>query len=111
MQVILKCIFVPLAVLLGSLLRVSMCGLGHYVVLIIIIIIIIIIQEISIAHNPELKAGAQCAHKRQTKHTITTTHWTIVQSYNQQQLERWTALRLLTVQVYTNMLLSKHIDY
>ena len=107
MQVILKCIFVPLAVLLGSLLRVSMCGLGHYVVL----IIIIIIQEISIAHNPELKAGAQCAHKRQTKHIITTTHWTIVQSYNQQQLERWTALRLLTVQVYTNILLSKHIDY
>ena len=39
------------------------------------------IQEISIAHNPELKPGAQCAHrktqnelplkiKRQTKHTI-----------------------------------------
>ena len=45
------------------------------------------IQEISIAHNPELKPGAQCAHrktqnelsikiktKRQTKQTITTTH-------------------------------------
>ncbi len=27
-------------------------------------IIIIIIQEISIAHNPELKAGAQCAHRK-----------------------------------------------
>ena len=51
----------------------------------IIIIIIMIIQEISIAHNPELKAGAQCTHrktqnelpiktKRQSKHTITTTH-------------------------------------
>ena len=33
-----------------------------------IIIIIKILQEISMAHNPELKAGAQCAHrKRQNK--------------------------------------------
>ena len=48
--------------------------------------IIMIIQEISIAHDPGLKAGAQFAHrkptqnklpiktKRQRKHTITTTH-------------------------------------
>ena len=60
------------------------------------IIIMIIIQEISIAHNPELKAWAQCTHrkkekkgkinylyenknKKKTKHTITTTQWTIVQ--------------------------------
>ena len=81
-------------------------------IVILLLLLIIIIQEISIAHNPELKAGAQCAHrktqnelpiktktKRQTKHTITTTHWTIVQSYNQQQPKRWTALKLLTVQI------------
>ena len=29
-----------------------------------LIIIIIITQEISIAHNSELKAGAQCAHRK-----------------------------------------------
>ena len=49
-----------------------------------ICVMIMIIQEISIAHNLVLKAGAQCAHrktqnelpiktKRHTKHTITTT--------------------------------------
>ena len=31
---------------------------------IIIIIIIIIIQEISIAHNPQLKVRAHCAHRK-----------------------------------------------
>ena len=33
-------------------------------IIIIIMIIMIIIQEISIAHNPELKAGTQCAHRK-----------------------------------------------
>ena len=37
---------------------------GSIVAAIIIVIIIIIIQEISIAHNPEVKAGAQCAHRK-----------------------------------------------
>ena len=58
-----------------------------------IIIILIIIQEISTAHNPQLKARAQCAHrktqnkylyknknrKRRTEYTMTTTPWTIIQ--------------------------------
>ena len=36
----------------------------RYMLIMIIIIIIIIIQEISTAHNPEQKAGAQCAHRK-----------------------------------------------
>ena len=53
------------------------------IIIIMIIMIMIIRQEISIAHNPELKARVQCAHqkkrkinyryknknKKQTKHT------------------------------------------
>ena len=41
------------------------CGILSVIIIIIIIIItIIMILEISVAHNPELKAGAQCAHRK-----------------------------------------------
>ena len=46
------------------------CGILSVIIIIIIMIIIIIITtiimilEIFVAHNPELKAGAQCAHRK-----------------------------------------------
>ena len=40
------------------------CGILSVIIIIIIITTIIMILEIFVAHNPELKAGAQCAHRK-----------------------------------------------
>ena len=79
------------------------CGTLYVVLkLIYLVIVIIITQEISIVHNPQLKAKVQCADRKmqnkylyknknkkeeQTEHTMTTTPWTIIQSTRSEKEE------------------------
>ena len=63
---------------------------------------VLITQEISLAHNPQPKANAQCAHRKtqnkylhksknkkeeQTEHTMTTSPWTMIQPTRRQKRE------------------------